>query len=1711
MRKLLFIILLLAGKFAVAQTYNNEWIDYSKTYYKFKVGATGLYRIQGSALPAALTNISADQFQLWRNGKQVTLYTSIVTGPLGSGYIEFWGEKNDGKPDQPLYVDATYQLSDKLSLETDTAAYFLTVNPNTAANLRFVNQANPVAGNVLPASQYFMHTARHDYKEMINRGYAQNLGLYVYSSDYDEGEWWSSAEIRSAIQPSPNYYPAGAPAAPLAYTFTGLKPYTAGPTSSFRMSVAGTAPNGSTSNPRMIRTLLNGTTLINAPLNEFNVAILSNSVVTNTLTDNTQVGVNVDFTIIQAADRAVVGFMELTYPRLWDFNNQNNFQFSLPATSSVYLEITNFNAGTSAPVLYDLTNRRRYEADITVSGKYRFVLPADAARDFVLVSQVNGIKDIVQSELQQKNFVNYSASGNQGDYLIITHKDLRTSGDPVEQYRQYRSSANGGSYNARIYDIDELTDQFAFGIRKHPLSVKNFLRYARANFSAQPKSAFLIGRGTTYDEYYFHQGEPVGEKLNLVPTFGYPGSDILLASNDNNPVPATPIGRLAAITPLEVVNYLTKVQEYEAAQRTPAQTINDKLWMKNIVHLAGGSTAGEDGSIQSILNNYKATLEDSLYGGRVYSFSKYSNTASTVINDAILQGLLKNGTGLLTYFGHGSSTNLAYNLPAVNTWNNAGKYPIFVMLGCNVGNIFGYDPGRLSDLVTLSERYVLTPQVGGIGMLASTHFGTLGELDIYASNLFRAVSKTQYNQPFTKSIQVTDQALNTNSYLMRLHLEQHILHGDPALKANSFAKPDYVMEEPQVYINPAFISVADTVFNVKAYIYNIGKAAGNTSSTVSLEVKRQYPDGSIATVYTKNIQPAIRNVDSVSFNLPIIPTRDKGQNKLIITIDNNNQYDELSELNNSAEKQFFIYEDELRPVYPYNFAIINKNNQKVFASTADPLLGVKTYLMEMDTTEFFNSPVKITKTITSAGGVIEFDPGIVYQDSMVYHWRVAIAPATGAPRWNTFSFQYITGSAVGFNQSNFYQHTKSDFNRVYLDSTERKWKFRPAATNVVVKNTVYRSGAGLGDSEFSTAINGIIVSQSACLGHSVIYNVFDPVTLKPYFNQPVPSTVQSTPNTGGFLGSAMNTCGAKREINFEFSYLDTTGRRKMRDFLDWIPNDAVVTARLVLDPVSGDFNQNPFVADWQADAAVYGAGNTLYDRFKSIGFNGIDSFSYPRTWAFVYKKNSTTFTTHWDVTQDIFSKLTINVNVPSADTLGYVTSPKFGPAATWQDVKWRGASFENPSTDNYNVKVIGIRTNGQEDVLYTLDNTQQDFNISSVSAVTYPYIRLQLFTEDKTNLTPYQLRWWKLHYTPVPEGGLAANLKFTFKDTLEVGEALNFSIPFKNVSDVAFANPIKVTATVRDQNNQLTTLSVPALKAIAAGDTAMLTYQINTQNLSGLNTLFVDVNPDNDQPENTHMNNFLYKTFFVKGDIYKPTLDVTFDGVRILSGDIVSAKPRISIKLKDESKFLLLNDTSLVTLQLRYPDGSLRRFKYGNDTLQFNPASATDNVATVDFKPWLTLDGEYELIVTAKDRSGNSAGNLEYRVMFTVYNTPMISNMFNYPNPFTTSTAFVFTLTGSIVPQNLKIQVLTITGKIVREITKEELGPINIGRNITEFKWDGTDQYGQKLANGVYLYRVVTNLNGSSLDKFPTYDQSGSKVNTDQYFNKGYGKMYLMR
>src|SRR5436305_674342 len=164
-----------------------------------------------------------------------------------------------------------------------------------------------------------------------------------------------------------------------------------------------------------------------------------------------------------------------------------------------------------------------------------------------------------------------------------------------------------------------------------------------------------------------------------------------------------------------------------------------------------------------------------------------------------------------------------------------------------------------------------------------------------------------------------------------------------------------------------------------------------------------------------------------------------------------------------------------------------------------------------------------------------------------------------------------------------------------------------------------------------------------------------------------------------------------------------------------------------------------------------------------------------------------------------------------------------------------------------------------------------------------------------------------------------------------------------------------------------------------------------------MNNVYVEVNPDNDQPEQYHLNNFIFKLLYVRPDTLHPFMDVTFDNVHILNHDIVSAKPDIVINLKDEAKWLTLSDPSVLKVQVKYPDGTLHPFNFDNDTLTFVPAQTpgkgSGNAAQAIFKPYFTQDGEYQLIVSGQDMSQNSAGNIEYKVSFNVINKPMISNM----------------------------------------------------------------------------------------------------------------------
>jgi hypothetical protein len=1669
MKRFLFIVLLTWSGFVQAQSFNNEWIDYNKTYYKFFVGSNGLYRINQSVLAGlGIGNTPAEQFQLWRNGAQVPVFTSVPTGPLGAAdFIEFFGEMNDGRPDKIMYRVEEHQLNDKWSLETDTAAYFLTINP-AGNNLRMTATSNNLVAGATP-EPFFYHTLGVYYKQRINPGYAAIVGSAIYSSNYDQGEGWASTDIGQGTVRTEN--------------LTGLFPFTGAGANTpiLRVNALGNALN-----PRRFSISVNGTQYDEVTMDYFDYVRRVVSVPVTAFAGGTAAVAirNMNTT----SDRMALAQIELLYARLFNFGGANQFAFQLSGSASGnYLEISGFNHGGVAPILYDFTNGQRYLCDIATPGVVKVqLLPASGVRRLQLLSQATGIPQLVTS-ITQRNFVNYGLLANQGNYLMITHASLTGNvgaTSPVEDYRSYRSSVLGGGHNVKVYLIDQLIDQFAFGIRLHPLSVRNFIRYARATFAAPVKNVMLLGKGVEYVSNRNNLANPDLNRLSFIPTFGTPASDILLAADPGLDVrPKVSIGRLSAISADEIRSYLDKVLQYEQQLVYQSPLISDKAWTKNVVHVIGSGDGTLGDMLTASMNGFSNIIKDTFYGANVHTFSKLTTAPVEQANAAMIYNLFEQGIGMLTYFGHSSASTLEFNLDNPDSYNNQGKYPLFVLLGCNAGNFYTFNLQRLFSRETISEKFVLAPQRGSIATIASTGLGIVNYLDIYHGKTLNAASTSHYGGSvgdiMRQSISDVFELTTQDDFFARFHCEQSSLHGDPALTLKgSSSKPDYVIEDQQVRINPNFVSVADANFKVEAAILNLGKAINRD---IVVEVKRTYPDQSTEVIIRDTIS-GIRFSDTVSYAIPIQALRDKGLNKISICLDADNVVDELYESNNCITKDVFIFEDEARPVYPYNFSIVNTQNIKLSASTANPLAPMKQYRMEIDTKELFNSPIKSSQTLSSTGGLLEFTPGLTFIDSTVYYWRVAPVPSSGQPVWNGFSFLYKQNISEGFGQSHYYQYENDSLVRLKLDANGRNWKFDSSSHYILMRNAVFPTAA-TNDADFVVAPDGDPYIRSACVGNSLIFNIFNP------------DKFVATPNPNRAYGSGPY-CQPSRLWNFEFSYMNSAARKLAMDFMDTIPDGYIVTVRNIPgSDVSG------FINDWKADTAIFGSGRSLYHKLRSVGFQAIDSFYRKRAFNFIYQKSNPNFIPTSSVSNGIYDATILTKSFKVTDSIGIIKSPVIGPAKQWKQIEISG--YQDASSDSTWLDVRGVRSDGlSEPYVSRLFTQNLNLDISGMDPAIYPKLSLSVRVKDATKYTPFQLKNWNTTFVEAPEGVVSPNLLFQFKDSVDQGEPIPFRLAFKNVSSTPFDSLLSKLSVVNSDNITYQ-IPIPRTKAISAGDTIQLNTLLETNSFKGKNQLKIEVNAPPRKLEQYSFNNFLMREFYVRPDSLPPLVDLTFDGIHILEEDVVSSRPEILIQIFDDSRWRMMDDTSSLVVRVKNPSGVIRQFNYKSDTLRllsYTTPPTDQNKSVIAFKPFFTEDGIYELILIARDKQEGQSGTVVKRQSFKVITRSQLSELYNYPNPFSTSTSFVFTINGSVIPSQLKIEIMTLTGKVVREITKQELGELRIGRNITSFKWDGTDQFGDRLANGIYLYRVIVD------DDFERIKKS-----ENDGFNRGYGKMYLFR
>ncbi|MES2647547.1 MAG: C25 family cysteine peptidase [Bacteroidota bacterium] len=1624
LRYLCFLMALLSGTSSFSQTFRNEWIDYSKTYYKFPVAAEGLFRITKATL--ATLNISeaqAQDFQLWRDGTEQPIFTTESTGPLSAtGYIEFYGKPLDGSQDSDLFPNPEHHVYKNLSFFSDTAWYYLTINPGNQ-NLRFVNEANTVATTQMLPDSFFMHSNsinffRGGFSFNYSYGYAivppgQQPGtssfVPIRSSIWDQGEGFASTPFNAN--------------SPLNIAFNGLQLFKNGPSMKVFYSVIGgwQIPN------RTISVVMNDSILssVDVPTYELRKGTVENiplSRVTNDATNIKFISDNGNW-----PEQSQANALILTYPRKFHFANQRVFSFQLPVKkANSHLRVSNFLFGAMPPVLLDLTNFKRYIGVTKADSSLFEIQPSGSERKMVLANQADFIKTVAPTAIKTMQFTDYMSVANQGDYLIITSNKISDydGKNQVDEYRQYRSSYAGGGFNVKVVDIEELYDQFSLGVRKNPLSIRHFIQFAAQKFASKPKFVFLIGRGVDYlgDRY---SGNYAGrELLNSVPTWGSPASDNLLAAGANtlNPTPLVPISRLSVVNGKEIYDYLQKVKQFEKLSASTVYTPENKEWKKQFVHINGiDKDSGPDSiflstMFSSYLNNFKKIVVDTLIGANVTTYVKANNPnfASEVKQ---LTDQINNGVGMLNYYGHSSSSSLNFNLSSPEEFTNTnGKYPVVIVNGCKAGNLFTINGNRLQYYgLSISERFVLAPSRGAIGFVSNSDFGLYNYLNIFTSEWLKSASRNNYGKGLgviqqdavKKAIAITGPL----DYRNRLNLEQSILHGDPAVVVFPEDKPDYTVTDKMVTIRPLNATVAEDSLIVKAVFQNLGKAI---KDSVYVEISREFPDGKELLV-TKVLLRNLKTKDSVTVKIPVKGLFDKGTNFILATIDPSNDYNEMSESNNTARIPFEVSDEEIRPVFPYKYAIVNKPGFLLTGSTVNPIQEERTYRLQVDTSDLFNSPMLYTKDTTTIGGAVNYNPAISWTNGTVYYWRLAPVFDGTPVNWRASSFQYLPGVSPGWGQSHFYQHTKSELKKIAFDSVSRKQKFANTIQNLYIVNSIY-GYSGDEDNHFSISVNGDYKIYSACVGRSIIFNVFDTLTMTPWYN----------PNQRYGSGAL---CNYGREFNFEFPYYPASNRKKIMDFLDSIPKGMIVTARLTLDPPY----DSSLVKYWQKDTTIFGAGKSLYHSLYNQGFYQLDSMNRYRTFSFVFKKDdSLTLKPLSRLSAGLFDRINTSYFVTTKDTIGEVISPVFGPSKQWKEMHWSGNQPAGINSMSYaEVQLIGIDKNKKETILKIFKPGEWVNDISMVDAQVYPFVRLKLKTSNQLKAVPYQLEYWRLFYEPVSDGALSARDHFVFeKSILSTGkDSLDFQIAFKNIGNVPL-DSCSVTITIANREGLSTVYKLSKLRPLIAGDTAIVSFKKSTENMSGAYYALIQVNKEAVPVEQELFNNFAYLPFEVN-----TLLPVTLV-------DFTAKSENASVRLD----WKVSNETDVATYTVEHSSSANSNFSNIGNLRAKNSGAANVPYQLLHQNP---VEGAnyYRLKITYQ------SGKIEYSPVRQInFSRSVIVSV--YPNPFTEKISV-----SALGNQSWVIEMFNVQGQ--RILTRKGAGSSTINT--------------QNLAAGTYLLKLTDN------------------------------------
>ena len=203
----------------------------------------------------------------------------------------------------------------------------------------------------------------------------------------------------------------------------------------------------------------------------------------------------------------------------------------------------------------------------------------------------------------------------------------------------------------------------------------------------------------------------------------------------------------------------------------------------------------------------------------------------------------------------------------------------------------------------------------------------------------------------------------------------------------------------------------------------------------------------------------------------------------------------------------------------------------------------------------------------------------------------------------------------------------------------------------------------------------------------------------------------------------------------------------------------------------------------------------------------------------------------------------------------------------------------------------------------------------------------------------------------------------------------------------------------------------------------------------------------------------------VRDDGEGPGIKAYLNDEKFVNGGLTSETPVLIIKLTDSSGINTVG-TGIGHNLTAVIDGNTRETIILNDFYEADADSYQSG--RVRFQLPRLEEGFHSIAIKAWDVFNNSG---EYLLDCQVVKKEdlAIKHVLNYPNPFTTRTQFWFEHNRPGEELQVSIQVMTVSGKLVKTIVKTIK---NEGNRSSEIDWDGRDDYGGRLGRGVYIYRL---------------------------------------